>query len=89
MQRRQTGEGVADVVEILLLEDLLNRRKGLTRTLADGLGTLHENGAVQVVVADDRRCTGQIAGGELTDLNQFVVLVAYVVTEHILEAAAS
>ena len=89
LQGGDAGEGVADVVEIEAVEDLLNRRQGLARTGADRLSPLHQDGAVEVVVADHRRRAAELAAGELRHLHQFVVAVAHVVAQHILKVAAA
>ena len=88
LKRGDTCEGIADVIEIEAVEDVLNGCERLTGTLADRLSPLHQHGAIEVVVADHRWCTGEIRLSKLRHLHHLAVSVADVIAEDVVEIAA-
>ena len=88
LQRRQAGEGIANIVEIQLAEQRLDLIERLARTLAIPLLPLDQHRAVQVEVADHRWRTAQLRTGKLRHLHHLAIAAAHVVPQNILQAAA-
>ena len=88
MQGGKTCEGIADVVKVLGFEDGLDLVKSLTGTLTNRFGALHQNRAIEVVVADNRRRTGEVCLGKLGHLHHLVVVAADVIAQDVIKLAA-